>query len=295
MKNYKKSKNKKGFTLAEEIVSIVILGILITVASSFIIAAFRVYANNQQTESSEQIGENIYSLIERKFTYSSGILVPGYDDSNDKDFQWKVNNSTDYYDRLTFGKDGKISDITYQIPALMGGSAGYTPVKNYNGLNKITESDIDLSNFIVDVGISFNDQPFKMKTGDNSIVKSDTLNSLDAIALSNPGFNILNDSDVEAATKRTSTNNTETTNTSVTSGEISLRNELVKKEIINADEDVFNNKKYRYFDIAEICASKHVTGIKLVDKYGNLVKTGYNIQINDGKIQLHINHASTKD
>lgn len=69
----KKIKNLKGFTLVEEVVSLVILSILILVASGMMIAAMRVYSVNVKTQSAQEKGKYVYELLDDKLTYSSGF------------------------------------------------------------------------------------------------------------------------------------------------------------------------------------------------------------------------------
>ncbi len=69
----KKSKNLKGFTLVEEVVSLFILSILILVASGMMISAMRVYSVNVKTQSAQNKGQYVYDLLSNKLTYSSGL------------------------------------------------------------------------------------------------------------------------------------------------------------------------------------------------------------------------------
>lgn len=69
----KKTKNLKGFTLVEEVVSLFILSILILVASGMMIAAMRVYSVNVKTQSAQNKGQYVYDLLDDKLTYASGI------------------------------------------------------------------------------------------------------------------------------------------------------------------------------------------------------------------------------
>lgn len=109
----KKTKNLKGFTLVEEVVSLFILSILILVASGMMISAMRVYSVNVKTQSAQNKGQYVYDLLDEKLTYASGIQ---YQTIKETDGETEISplnppNETDF----TNGEEKNVFDETNEV------------------------------------------------------------------------------------------------------------------------------------------------------------------------------------
>lgn len=103
----KKTKNLKGFTLVEEVVSLFILSILILVASGMMISAMRVYSVNVKTQSAQNKGQYVYDLLDEKLTYASGIQYQKIGENE----TFNPPNETDF----TNGEEKNVFDETNEV------------------------------------------------------------------------------------------------------------------------------------------------------------------------------------
>jgi prepilin-type N-terminal cleavage/methylation domain-containing protein len=151
MKEKKNRINKKGFTLVEEVVSLLILSILILVASGMLLAAFRIYSGNVKTQQAQAKGQYIYNLLDEKLTYAVGVEVQTtkFDSANKP--------STNVYQEIDIA-NGEISNIFYE-----------------NG-NTITNDSYDIgNNFDVEISLDFTSTPSAAAASDE-VISLDDLN-----------------------------------------------------------------------------------------------------------------------
>ena len=71
----KNIKNRKGFTLVEVIVSMLIVSIILTFATSFFFTGEKMFANSIKGNTSKLIGDNVLEFISDKLTYSTNVEV----------------------------------------------------------------------------------------------------------------------------------------------------------------------------------------------------------------------------
>lgn len=67
------SKNQKGFTLAEEIVTVVLIGVLIVMASGILMNAMRIFCRNVITLTAQEKGIAVMEQLERNLEYATDI------------------------------------------------------------------------------------------------------------------------------------------------------------------------------------------------------------------------------
>lgn len=80
MKNFKKRKKIRGFTLVEVMTSLVIMTILITIASGVIITTFNIFARNTMFRVAQNEGNNVYNFLYDHISYSTSLKIGKYAD-----------------------------------------------------------------------------------------------------------------------------------------------------------------------------------------------------------------------
>ena len=68
-------KNRKGFSLVEVIVSMLIVSIILTFATSFFFTGEKMFANSIKGNTSKMIGDNVLEFISEKLTYATNVEV----------------------------------------------------------------------------------------------------------------------------------------------------------------------------------------------------------------------------
>lgn len=71
----KRIKSRKGFTLTETLIGIVVLMILAGVASSIMLSCFGIYGRTAKRNSAQSIGDTVYELIYSRMTYAVDLTV----------------------------------------------------------------------------------------------------------------------------------------------------------------------------------------------------------------------------
>ncbi len=71
----KNIKNRKGFSLVEVIVSMLIVSIILTFATSFFFTGEKMFANSVKGNTSKMIGDNVLEFISEKLTYATNVEV----------------------------------------------------------------------------------------------------------------------------------------------------------------------------------------------------------------------------
>lgn len=71
----KRIKSKKGFTLVELMIGLVVFMFLVGAATSIIMVSFNIYARSAVRNHAQQKGDEIYSLIESRLTYAANLTI----------------------------------------------------------------------------------------------------------------------------------------------------------------------------------------------------------------------------
>ena len=91
MRNF--SKNKKGFTLAEEVISLLLVSILIVTASGILVSQMRIFARNVITLTAQQKGVALMEQLADDLEYATGISDSG--EPNSDPYQLVLEMTTD--------------------------------------------------------------------------------------------------------------------------------------------------------------------------------------------------------
>lgn len=67
------SKNQKGFTLAEEVVTVVLIGVLVATSSGILMHAMRIFCRNVITLTAQEKGIAVMEQLERNLEYATKI------------------------------------------------------------------------------------------------------------------------------------------------------------------------------------------------------------------------------
>lgn len=142
----KVSKNRNGFTLAEEVVTVMLVAILIATSSGILIHAMRFFCQNILTLTAQQKGIAVMDQLTEHLTYATEISTTGTFGTNPYQVQLTMTED-DGKHCLTadvcvkYASDGGTVNTTNQICSLGGYDAQYTVTGNA-GESQVT---IDLS------------------------------------------------------------------------------------------------------------------------------------------------------
>ena len=164
----KKSKNLKGFTLVEEVVSLFILSILILVASGMMISAMRVYSVNVKTQSAQNKGQYVYDLLSNKLTYSSGLQY-------EANGVFEPTNATYYKDREVkgvFDESEVYQEIAVDKNGITKGFKGETATERVEFAPYDVEVSLKAENTATSESVAPSESPSEAPPANSSAVSS---------------------------------------------------------------------------------------------------------------------------
>lgn len=71
----KRIKSKKGFTLVETVIGIVVFMILAGTASGVMLTAFNLYGRSSMKNRAQNVGDTVYELIDKRLSYCYELVI----------------------------------------------------------------------------------------------------------------------------------------------------------------------------------------------------------------------------
>lgn len=81
---------RKGFTLTETIIGLVVFMLLAGTASSIVLVGFRLFGRSALRNSAAAVGEEIYTLLENRLTYCTDLIVSSEPPEAENEYSDKV-------------------------------------------------------------------------------------------------------------------------------------------------------------------------------------------------------------
>ncbi len=203
----KKIKNRKGFSLVEVIVSMLIVSIILTFATSFLFTGEKMFANSIKGNTGKMIGDNVLEFISERLTYATNIeVIKSADLSSAKykniiymnpektiGFKTPISNkenlySTDYYNGNTIKLIVIVlpdNCMKVTVKVMDKGEEQYSTYSVIKLMNlKLLNNSIDVDNAYISKEIespiiSFEESAGKTTSGEDEITETSTWNTVD--------------------------------------------------------------------------------------------------------------------
>lgn len=80
MRGTKRIKAKKGFTLTELLISLVLFALLAGAVSSIILVSFNIYSRSALRNTAQRVGTEVFDLLENRLSYGKNVTITNSED-----------------------------------------------------------------------------------------------------------------------------------------------------------------------------------------------------------------------